>query len=442
MFLELKDEPRLGGKGRSFARLRQAGLRVPEGFVVGDALFAGLVGPALRAGGPAPAVRAALERGAWPDGFSEELGRRLRALGGGLFSLRSSFAAEDDPESVAAGIYRSRTGVPAAEVEAALREVLLSAVAPAAAAHAAARGRALAEPPVSVLVHRYQAGDHSGGAAWDPAAPDQPPVVDGREGPPPERVRAALEAALRALAARHGAVEIEWVADGEEVTFLQLRPYRAPVPPRPWAGSRGLPPGPAWRWDAAHNPLPLTPAQAGLVALVDAAGGTGFHQQVAGGYLFWAEGASPPPRSIPPAAIGTELMRIEQSATAALAALGDHPALEPALRTFATFYQPIYGVLRPALHQARSALLTFLNDHAPSPSDPIVPVPEPVPVPGLSGQGPGRRVTRVAPQPPASSVAARKLSTRGSRLSRAWTVRRRAPVPLPWMIRTCRCPRS
>ncbi len=65
---------------------------------------------------------------------------------------------------------------------------------------------------------------------------------------------------------------------------------------RPAANTGAAEPG--WRWDAAHNPLPLSPAQAGLVALVDARCAVPFAQQVIGGYLFYR------PRDVEPAPSG------------------------------------------------------------------------------------------------------------------------------------------
>jgi phosphohistidine swiveling domain-containing protein len=372
-FLEIADDPRVGGKARSLARLRAAGLPTPDGFVVVDAVFASLLaagaegaGSASAGGGAAarvvsPSAGAALARAAFPGGFSPALAARLRVLGGSLFSVRSSFAHEDDAQAVAAGIYQSRTAVPAADVERAVREVFASAVAPAAAAYASARGRALAETPVSVLVHRYHAGDRSGGAAWDPAFVDRPVVIDAREGPLSQGVRARLDAAVRGLAAKHGAVETEWVADGDAVTFLQMRPYRAPPARPPWPGARELPPGLPWRWDASHNPLPLSAAQSGLVALVDARCRTGFRQHVAGGYLFWAPGGPAVPIGLAPADLPDEVDRLAREVDSALTALGDPPALEPALQTFVSFYERLYGVVRPAIDQARRALLDLLR---------------------------------------------------------------------------------
>ena len=107
-------------------------------------------------------------------------------------------------------------------------------------------------------------------------------------------LRGRLEAALATLVATHGAVELEWAATGDVPVFLQLRPYRAGRPRRAAANTGAAEPG--WRWDAAHNPLPLSPAQAGLVALVDARCAVPFAQQVRGGYLFYR------PREVAPAA--------------------------------------------------------------------------------------------------------------------------------------------
>src|SRR5439155_15569524 len=106
--------------------------------------------------------------------------------------------------------------------------------------------------------------------------------------------------AARHLAARHGGVELEWTANGDEVTYLQLRPYRAPPAPRPWPPLEALPPAERaqWRWDAAHNPLPLSPAQEGLVALVDERCRIGLRQRVLGGYLFYTPGGPAPERII------------------------------------------------------------------------------------------------------------------------------------------------
>ena len=107
---ELEDDPRLGGKARSLARLRAEGLPTPQGFVVTDALFRALLT------GPLGRDAERLRQAPFPAGFSEALAARLADLSTGpdaRFSVRSSFALEDEPGSVAAGVYESRTDVPA-----------------------------------------------------------------------------------------------------------------------------------------------------------------------------------------------------------------------------------------------------------------------------------------------------------------------------------------
>jgi phosphohistidine swiveling domain-containing protein len=259
--------------------------------------------------------------------------------------------------------------VSAAEVEAALREVLGSALGPSARAYAAASGRPAGEPPVAVLIHRYVAGELAGGAAVDPALPalPSPPgslLIDARGAPVPDPVRATLQAALHALADRYGAVEIEWVAGGGQVTFLQLRPYRAAPRVRPWAGLAELGED-GWQWDAAHNPLPLSAAQAGLVALVDGRCRIGFRQRVVRGYLFWAPGGALPRPALVPSEIASATFTMMAAAESALAALGDPPPLEEALDVFCSVYERIYGLLRPALQRARTQLTELLSAHLP-----------------------------------------------------------------------------
>src|SRR5258708_6295439 len=52
-----------------------------------------------------------------------------------------------------------------------------------------------------------------------------------------------------------------------------------------------------------------------------------------------------------------------------------------------------------------------------------------------------RRVTMVAPQPPASAGASPKLSTKEVRASTVRTISRCTPIPRPWMMRRARNPR-
>jgi phosphohistidine swiveling domain-containing protein len=370
--------PDLGGKARSLVRLAATGLPTPPGFVVTDALFRALTEAGPNAG---PDVDEALTSVAFPPAFLPGLVDRLAALGGARFSVRSSFAHEDEPGQIAAGIYESRIDVTAAAVPAAVRQVLRSAVAPSARAYALAHGQILAGAPLAVLIHRFVPGDAQGGAAsWADANVDDPstpaePLLDVHAGTPTAKARATIAAAVRGLFLRLGPIEIEWVAAGDIVTFVQLRPFAPPAPPAAWSGWRSLPAdetgaaspqaaAATWTWDAAHNPLPLSAAQAGLVQLVDERCRIGIRQRVIGGYLFWAPG-TPPPERITPAQLTATVATLAEQIDAGRAALGAAPALEAALDFFTTHYQTLLGLLPPALRAARTDLHQFVAAHLP-----------------------------------------------------------------------------
>jgi pyruvate,water dikinase len=368
----------VGGKAASLLRLAEAGLQVPRALVVPQDVFRAMraAGPALPddlaapgALGAVEGAREAMAAASLPVEVRAALPAELAALSpgpGARFSVRSSANVEDRPGALAAGIFLSVVNVAAAGVADAARAVLASALAPGAAAYAASRGLPLADLGMAVLVHPFVAGDASGTAAWDPAAQAAPAVEVGDGGDAALRpaARAEVARAVRALAAAHGPVEVEWVATGDAVLFLQLRPYQAPRP-RAWRGAAALPGG-TWSWDAAHNPLPLSPAQAGLVAFVDARCRTPFRQAVVGGYLFvkstTSEHAGAPAAGVGPA----ELLRaLARDVDARLA--GPPPALDEALATFASAYEPLYGAIQPAASAAREALRAFLAEHVAHP---------------------------------------------------------------------------
>lgn len=371
---DIAPEQRVGGKARSLAELSAAGLATPAAFVIDDQLFRalcpGLV-PVARLDESAldrlDQARQRLMHAAWPAGFLDELHARLATLGADRLAIRSSFAAEDAPGRLAAGIYGSRVAVARDEAELAIREVLATALAPGAVAYALGHGFSPTAGPFAVLVHGYVLGDADGSAALEDAAAGV--VVTLRRGELPASSRAELEHALRSLVAGRGATEIEWVASGGRLFYLQARPYQPPPPPAAWLGwtelRPGDPPAASWRWDAAHNPLPLSPAQAGLVELVDETCSIAIRQRVLGGYLFYAKDD----RRLP-AAIACEQADAYHAELAArvlgeLGRLGAEPGLEPALALFRSAYEPIFAVLQPALRAASECLRSFLEAHVP-----------------------------------------------------------------------------
>ena len=366
-------DARLGGKARSLARLSAAGLPTPAGFVVTDELFRA-IGPSLllpetiddRVLADLDRASAELMAAAFPAGFSQELAARL--TGDALWSVRSSFASEDVAGGLGAGVYESRVAVRADDVATAIREVLASALSAGAVAYALAHGLQPAAAPLSVLVHAYVGGDAEGGAACVPGRPDDP-VIQVRAGSLAVAAATRLRYALRMLVQTHGAIEVEWVAQGEKLVFLQMRPYQPPPGPVPWRGWDDLETGEdraSWQWDQAHNPLPLSPAHAGLIALVDERCRIGIRQRVLGQYLFFAPDTRSGPVSVSgedaPARFAALRAEVEQR----LIALGDQPALEQALDLLLAVEEPIFGIIQPALRTARANLEEFLRREAPS----------------------------------------------------------------------------
>jgi phosphohistidine swiveling domain-containing protein len=373
--LDAADAP-LGGKARSLARLAAAGLATPPGFVITDALFRAICPRAFAATAFDDAALSALdqlrrdiEKAPWPDGFPEELAARLRGLGTDRFAVRSSFASEDVLGALAAGVYASLVDVPLAEVESALRHVLCSAVSPGAAAYALAHGRNPADPPVAVVVHAYVSGAAEGSAAFAPGATPEP-VLMVRHGSLTAGAEAELRASLERLAQTLGPLEVEWVLAAKGLVYLQERPFQAKMAPAEWQGWKDLPKSAgdrsAWRWDVAHNPLPLSPAQVGLVEFVDEGCRIGIRQRVLGGYLFYANDARALPSPIEPATAAGYFEALRADFEAHLAGLGPAPSLEAALALFASVYERIFGVLQPALKRTRRELQGFLRDHAPA----------------------------------------------------------------------------
>ncbi|MFC4157820.1 PEP/pyruvate-binding domain-containing protein [Chitinimonas lacunae] len=100
----------VGGKARGLARLVQAGLPVPDGFVLTAAAFDsdGRLTPAGR-----NAAREAFER-----------------LGSAQVAVRSSAANEDGEQQSQAGRYLTRLGIEAAELESAIEQVVASYLSP------------------------------------------------------------------------------------------------------------------------------------------------------------------------------------------------------------------------------------------------------------------------------------------------------------------------
>lgn len=365
---ELDDVAVVGGKAASLATLAGLGLATPRAFAITHRLFAALAeghGPLIDEA-HAMALQEALTPRRFPAPFREALHAALQDLGARRVAVRSSFAFEDDPSGLAPGVFASCVDIAPAEVEDALVTVLRSALSPGAAAYARARGKRWPQAPVAVLVHGFVAGHAAGHVAAEGARAE----LWVREGSLHEATTRTIEKAACAVAAIWGPYELEWVAAGDDAIFVQGRPYRAPVPPPRWQPQQP-PDAPAfevnesgWRWDEAHNPLPLSPAQQGLVALVEGTA-VGYEQKVLGGYLFYREAPALAPEGIPPAHAPAALARLTEQVTADLAAQGPHPRVADALATFCKHYASLLGGIGHAAREGRRHLQEFVARTAP-----------------------------------------------------------------------------
>jgi len=360
-----------GGKAASLALLAGCQLAVPDGFVCTDKLFRAWVEQAL---GTRPGVtdddvlrlRAFITDAAFPEGFTEELTESMRALGCSSFAVRSSFALEDDADALAAGVFESVMNVQTHEVPQAIRHVLLSAVSPAAVAYVRGRSRQVSGGPMGVLVHGFVAGTAHGHVAA---------TKDGastwvQKGKLSADLKAELEHNALTVAKQCGPSELEWVCEQNRFTYLQWRPYTPAPPALPWQPSQDNPrqsvaaPSADWIWDAAHNPAPLSPAQQGLVELVNDLCNVGYDQRVVGGYLFYRANAARLPMMVPPSDVDEFFLQLQSQVLADLAGLAHPPELPSALTVFVRHYEALVGVLGEAVRAGKKELSAFVEQHA------------------------------------------------------------------------------
>ncbi len=321
---ELARAPRphalVGSKAANLGRLLAAGVPVPAGWVLTTQAHA------LPEAGRDAAIAA--------------LAAEIEAAGvQGLLAVRSSSTIEDRPGAAAPGLFASRVGVAVHELAAAVHAVWASAGTSLVRAYAEARGgEAGGHIGMAVVVQPAIAGQVAGVAYTRlPGRPQgdemliesyaRPGVATaalraGRDGRAeegagfpvePARVARLVRAVLDAEAAIDAVdgADVEWVVDGDEVWIVQARPVvhpaAAPAPAFPaalLAFSRATP-GIVWRWDVGHNPDPLSPAQAGLVERMDAAGMSPYRMRVVGGYLYYGRAPAAPSSASANAPTGT-----------------------------------------------------------------------------------------------------------------------------------------
>lgn len=361
---------RAGGKARYLARMVHGGANAPRGFVV-------LAGAPL----DDDDLRAAV------DAAAAELPEML--------AVRSSASIEDTALSAAPGIFESRIGVARADLHDAIAAVAGSAHSDVVAAYAGALGVDTSELGVAVVVHELIAGAVVGTVyTRPPGKPDGGLIsieVDGagvdvhRDGfaiaarddrcPLDDELAARIARdALDAegiIAAPAGA-DVEFVVDANrQIWLVQARPIvhpeqpsmRAGVPAVWFAFSRAEPER-VWRWDAAHNPDPLSPAQAGLVEAMERAGVATYSMRVVAGYLYTSGGDGlaelPKTATALRERYDTELAPAMERALAVLEA--DEPAhLEDALGAYEAFYGVYAEDLGPLIGAARAQLTALVE---------------------------------------------------------------------------------
>jgi phosphohistidine swiveling domain-containing protein len=319
-----------GGKGDGLARLIAAGLPVPRGFIVA------------------------------PGAGDAEVLAAAAALRAPLV-VRSSSALEDQAGGGAPGVFLSVRDVTPATLLAAVRDVRLSAETPPARAYLAHQRLPSAE--MFVIVQEQIPG--ALGTLYtrtpdDPASPvmwaesEGASVLLRRDGGDP-RVALGLSAE-RSLGVP---ADVEYVRDATgQIHVVQARPIRFTErrDDEIVRAARDLDPGKLWTWDAAHNPDPLSPAQAGLVALVADLGGS--EPAILAGYLYTTP--RPQPVTLSAETLRDAFTRLAEGWRATLAAARGQ-GLAAALAAYRAIYAEYAGPWGASLAAARRQHRTELS---------------------------------------------------------------------------------
>ncbi len=350
-----------GGKALGLARLIAAGLPVPDGFVLEDTAFRELAGDLdprdeTAIGHQLAQAAERIASAQLPDELVREVTARSAALG--VLAVRSSATIEDGDAGAAAGVFSSRRAVPPAEVWDAIRAVWTSALTPLAAAYARRRTGPIS---IGVIVQRFVPGERITVYTRAPGKPTGEEAMIQRGSDvtvvPRSSSDPAITLALRAeaaIGARRGA-DVELVGD----VIVQARPIvhpvikpRAPAPPSVLASL--VADGRHWTWDVAHNPDPLSPAQAALVEHVDRAAIAPYSLRVCAGYLYVAPRGEP--AHVAPATTRTELASQVDALEARMAeALGTEvPPLDLAIARYLAFYRIWATELGPLIRATRA----------------------------------------------------------------------------------------
>ena len=373
-----------GNKAAGLARLIAAGLPVPPGFAIAASVFERIAGAIelkdLEVAGHVLDEAARRTEAAELPGV--DLKEHLRELGSHVI-VRSSSAIEDGAHGGGAGVFESVGPVPndVAHVWNAIRAVWTSALAPAAIVYARGRTNAIG---LGVIVQQHVTGERVTVYTRSPSGSDEL-VIQRRDTlvrtprvliPSDLADHHAVIQALRAervlgvpadveLVQRSARDEVleTWVVQARPIVVAPQRPAMTPTPPIMLAA---LQDGRVWSWDVTHNPDPLSPAQRGLVELVEAAKLGAYELRIAAGYLYTS------PRQAPKSNFGDELAgalieRCRELEAAAETLFAAHVnGIEPALATYAQFYALWANELSPRIAELRRRARDEGHRHRPS----------------------------------------------------------------------------
>lgn len=392
-------DARCGAKAHGLARLLAAQLPVPEGFVLTDEAFRAVIGEANlttdvdHLGHALEQLAAAIEASEPPAELAAAVAARVQRLG--RLAVRSSISLEDRGAGAAAGVFSSRLSVAPDDVWPAIRAVWASVCTPLAAAYARHRQQRERTPEgaqrpltVAVIVQQYVPGQRLTVYTRPPGQPTATLawVERGEVLRKVERAAAEHEAgepalalalrAERALGLSSGGADVELIerADGQ-LFVVQARPIVHPplaakLPAPPIIVSALVADGRRWTADFAHNPDPLSPAQAGLIERIERESASPYSLRLCAGYLYSTPRAL---RQVSPPLSVDELQRRFAAVEVRVAtALGEATPrdLPATLEAFLRFYQVWAFEMSPLVAAARLAAVAQANADGPVPPQP------------------------------------------------------------------------
>ena len=380
MEVRSQDRASIGGKAFFLVRLIASNLPVPRGIVV-----------------PASSLQDTFSN-ATPN--LESATRALKTP----WTIRSSAAWEDSRNAAAPGVLSSCRDVTDRQM---LQQAVTEVIASGASVHARQYHEKTDSSDVSIIVQEQIEGVRGtlytrlpgqpesltmlaeATGTPDPNAPPQTTVLHRNNStsadnnfPVPEHALQTLAklslCAESAINATTGA-DIEWVWDGTQIWLLQARPIvhgsrnhkqnTIDAPHDAFSFSRGQA-NTVWYWDATHNPLPLSPAQQGLVQHINNANVTAYQQRVVCGYLYTTASGTHSLQNPSQVSVDHDLEKaffqdIQPAMEDALSVVETH--LPATLNQALTAYENVYAIyaqqLGPLLKQSQSHLLNLLEKH-------------------------------------------------------------------------------